>query len=169
MSAVDYSTAVIGWPLFLAGLALIGVGAFALAWMFRHRFGWDEPEIPAVVQPQNTAIRRAVRPKSNYSRADADTHILRRFSEAVDDAADETAHLTDELLHRVAEKLRGGPVCPICGGPSHPVCPSAPRAECPLTTQEIHIGDEATPAYDTTVRQTDTRELSAVMREVNAR
>lgn len=74
MSAVDYAAGTIGWPLFLLGLVLIAGGVFGLAWIFRYELGYDEPEIPPVVDPDRTAIISAVRPEPNYHRDD--THVI---------------------------------------------------------------------------------------------
>lgn len=78
MSAVDYGAGIIGWPLFLLGLVLIAGGVFGLAWIFRYELGYDEPEIPPVVQPDadRTAIVSAVMPEPNYHRSDDDTHVI---------------------------------------------------------------------------------------------
>lgn len=72
MSTVDYAAGLIGWPLFLLGLALIAGGVFGLAWIFRDQLGYDEPEIPPVIEPDpdRTVILSAVRPAPNYHRDD---------------------------------------------------------------------------------------------------
>jgi hypothetical protein len=79
VSTVDYAAGLIGWPLFLLGLALIAGGVFGLAWIFRDQLGYDEPEIPPVVEPDpdRTVILSAVMPAPNYHRDDDDTQVIR--------------------------------------------------------------------------------------------
>lgn len=68
---------------------------------------------------------------------------LDRFFKAVG----ETRTDTDQAMHRLVENV---------------------RPDCPLTTQEIETPLLGAPEYDAAIRNTDTRELSEVMKKVSA-
>jgi hypothetical protein len=193
VSTVDYAAGLIGWPLFLLGLALIAGGVFGLAWIFRDQLGYDEPEIPPVIEPDpdRTVILSAVRPAPNYHRDDTqvipgipgalpprhaptiatlsaaspDQWVAQEdWINAIDSAADATEAVTQAI-----PGLRVIPSAALW--PEEPK--SAPTDEptqvvdlCPLTTRELPKLDEATPAFDTTVRRADTQELSAAMAKI---
>lgn len=193
LAAIDPTTyglgVILSSPLIWIGLLLIGGGSLTLAWMFRGPLGYYEPEIPAVIQPptEDTLIHPAQPIAPNYHRsgeypvvaripgatpevpkertdemdfaatiAAAEEQILAavppppslapqfaalgRFFEAVDQAHADTS----EALQNVVENL---------------------RPDCPLTTQEIPPLLDA-PLYDAAIRNTDTRELSEVMKKV---
>jgi hypothetical protein len=183
-------------PLIWIGLLLIGVGLLALVWMYRGRLGYYEPEIPAVIQPPTdaTLIHPAEPIAPNYHRSgecpvvaripgatpeagpvcpvcgapfhavcpsvpkerteetEAAVDLAPQFA-ALDrffNAVDEAAEVTDAALVRIVDKLAD----------------RAPADDCPLTTQEIPPLVESTPFYDEAIRNTDTRELSEVMKKV---
>lgn len=147
------------WPslplFFLAGLCFLIGGLIWWIAIRRH-------EVTMGAVPRKLAAPLPPWAPLDMYRADSDTHVIpsipgatpeERTDEQVAfnaciDVIDEAAHLTEELMHAVAAKLRD---------------------DCPLTTQEIEIPEsEATPFFHTTHDHTATRELSEVMKKVSA-
>jgi hypothetical protein len=178
VSTVDYAAGLIGWPLFLLGLLLIAGGVFGLAWIFRYELGYDEPEIPPVIQPDpdRTAIISAVRPAPNYHRDD-DTQVIPGIPGALPPgrvfnvpagtvdrfiaSLDQAAVATDA----VTQAIPGLRVIPSAAlWPEEPK--SAPKESdetqvvdlCPLTTQDIEVPPAVpTPFFDAAVEYRSSR------------
>lgn len=170
-----------GWFLFLYGIALVIGGIVAIVVIIVQWGGvtlGPDPVIPTAPQPQPVTI--ASPPAApNYRRPDSDTGVvaripgatpeagpvcptdetevtvglapqyaaLDRFFNAVDEATRETDAAMLQLVDKLADRL--------------------PDDDCPLTTQEIPPLLDA-PLYDAAIRNTDTRELSEVMKKVTA-
>lgn len=180
MQPTDYA---LGMPLVALGMILIVGGIVGLAWIFRYELGYDEPDVPPVVEPDpdRTAIISAVMPEPNYHRDD--THVfaripgatpdaavapqfaaLSRYLEAVDQNAETTAALTpivglreeriEEVPDEVLQRVRDG-LAPK----------SAPEETqvvdlCPLTTQDIEVPfAEPAPVFQATFGEHPRAEL----------
>lgn len=161
MSALQPTDYALGMPLVALGMILIVGGIVGLAWIFRYELGYDEPEIPPVVDPDRTAIISAVRPEPNYHRSDDDTHVFARIPGATPTPA---ADISDEQLAAVVDGLRhlpsgpelvrfldaldadvrvldaAGPVCPTCGGPFG-ACACYGQKSAPMDSGETQVVD----------------------------